>query len=76
MLKELEIMQLWSAGKRRTGGPELRRVRESTPKCGGCWPCLLAAVSAHFRVYPEALRINGGSGRAGYVLVDLLYCVC
>jgi hypothetical protein len=51
MLKELEIMQLWSVGKRWTGGSELRRVWESTPKCvvgvgHAFWPLFLH-ISAH-----------------------------
>jgi hypothetical protein len=53
MLKELEIMQLWSAGKRRTGGSELQRVWESTPKCvvgvGHAFRPLFLHISTHIR---------------------------
>jgi hypothetical protein len=58
LLKGLEIMQLWSAGKRRADRPELRRVRESTPmllwvlampsgRCISAFPCIYADAAYH-----------------------------
>jgi hypothetical protein len=70
--KGLGIMSYRIAGKRRTGGPELRRVRESPPmllwvlampsgRCISTFPCVYADAAYH-RYKVGKLLGTGGSG--------------